>query len=196
MGAVLYYTKIIGGGLLAAGLVIGVIVLGIEVARLSSELEEIKNDQEVTTSIPGTTTEDPESLDPWDREYRLSDSLVPEHYDLYIFPKFHNVENETFTGVVKIKFSLTENQEYIVIHQKGLNISNPSLKIITGGGNGDVEIKSHFAAPRNEFYVILPADKKFSKYQYELKLDFSGNLKQPEIVGLYTSNYNVGDSKR
>jgi hypothetical protein len=186
--------KMIVIGVLFTGLVVAVIILGVKVSKLQNEID---GQPQVPTSTPITsTTEDLSLLQPWEREYRLSDNVNPSHYDLSLNPVFTNLEvgeEPKFNGTIVLKFSIkNEKQDYITIHEKNLNIISADIYRVTGGGINPIHLNvDHFESARNEFYVFTPldAEAEFIIGDYELTMEFSGSLNQTDIVGFYASSY-------
>jgi len=112
MGVSMHYVKIVGGGVVVAGLVVAVIVLAVEVARLSKE-NNSKGEQ------------------PWDKDFRLPQQLQADNYEIFIHP---DLEKDTFTGKLTLTFDLTDTLDYMPLHQKGLNVSNPSIEQVGAPG--------------------------------------------------------------
>jgi hypothetical protein len=56
-----------------------------------------------------------------------------------------------------------------------------------------IEIADSLDAPTNEFFIVRPA-AVLDAGDYKLSVDFEGSLRQPELVGIYSSSYNVPNS--
>ena len=63
----------------------------------------------------------------WESDYRLPQTTLPLHYDLYLFP---NLEDDTFNGSVAISLDTKEPRDHFVVHVKNLNISDTQLKVL------------------------------------------------------------------
>ncbi|XP_046672950.1 glutamyl aminopeptidase-like isoform X2 [Homalodisca vitripennis] len=118
---------------------------------------------------------------PWENEYRLSQHVLPELYNLLIYP---NLDNGTFSGSVEITLNVTAPCDYITLHHKGLIIENSILSANQGSIN---LVKNAFDYPKNEFWVVRLTEM-INPGTYSLKLDFSGSL-TGDIVGFYRSTY-------
>uniref|UniRef100_A0A1B6I6L6 Aminopeptidase N-like N-terminal domain-containing protein n=1 Tax=Homalodisca liturata TaxID=320908 RepID=A0A1B6I6L6_9HEMI len=118
---------------------------------------------------------------PWENEYRLSQHVLPELYNLLIYP---NLDNGTFSGSVEITLNVTAPCDYITLHHKGLIIENSILSANQGSIN---LVKNAFDYPKNEFWVVRLTEM-INPGIYSLKLDFSGSL-TGDIVGFYRSTY-------
>lgn len=119
---------------------------------------------------------------PWDEEYLLPGSVQVEHYDLYLRPK---LENATFSGKVTIHLLLTEPRPFIAVHARGLQVTEPSLT----SSKQPVILQDSFLAPKNDFYVVIPAHAPIQPGKYELSMKFGGSLERADIVGFYASRY-------
>ncbi|XP_065343747.1 aminopeptidase A-like isoform X1 [Cloeon dipterum] len=171
-----HYLKYVVGGIVIFGLAVAVIVLAVEVARLSDELNN-KNPEE-----------------PWKTNYRLPEQLIPDYYVVNIHP---NMETSKFTGSMFLYVDINGGSlNYLPIHQKGLAITNPtiaSVDKINGRVLRNIEVASYLEVPENEFFVILPKEA-LAPGKYKVSLEFSGSLDQPELVGIYSSEYAVSQS--
>jgi hypothetical protein len=116
---------------------------------------------------------------PWDAEYRLPSGLHVEHYELQLRPA---LLSDTFTGSVRLDVRLSEPLAYLPLHQYGLSVSNVRL-------SDGVQLRDFFDAPKNQFVVLRPTEEHFH-------LDFEGSLRQPDIVGLYSSHYTDPSGQR
>lgn len=56
-----------------------------------------------------------------------------------------------------------------------------------------IEIADSFEASLNEFFIVRPQTALAAGW-YKLSVDFAGSLRQPELVGIYSSSYNVPNS--
>ncbi|KAJ1522082.1 hypothetical protein ONE63_002393 [Megalurothrips usitatus] len=114
----------------------------------------------------------------WDTESRLPFSVVPSRYDILLHP---DINENSPTCTVKIDIELKEDREWFVVHGKNLVISNATL-------SGSVDLKEPFEVPKNEWWVIQPAQGSIPKGSYTVTLEFTGSLTR-SIVGFYRSSY-------
>jgi len=56
-----------------------------------------------------------------------------------------------------------------------------------------IEIADSLDAPKNEFFIVRPKMMLEAGW-YKLSVDFEGSLRQPELVGIYSSSYGVPNS--
>ena len=69
------------------------------------------------------------SENPWEDDFRLPDTVHPEHYDLYLHP---NLSSKTFSGSVSITVKSSEARDYFLIHTKWLAITGTKILKIEG----------------------------------------------------------------
>ena len=63
----------------------------------------------------------------WESDYRLPQTTLPLHYDLYLFP---NLKDDTFSGHVAISLDTKEPRTHFVVHVKNLKVSDTQLKVL------------------------------------------------------------------
>ena len=63
----------------------------------------------------------------WESDYRLPQTTLPLHYDLYLFP---NLKDDTFSGHVAISLDTKEPRNHFVVHVKNLKVSDTQLKVL------------------------------------------------------------------
>merc|ERR1711962_360541 len=118
----------------------------------------------------------------WESDYRLPQTTLPLHYDLYLFP---NLKDDTFSGHVAISLDTKEPRSHFVVHVKNLKVSDTQLKAY----NGDViPLEAAFEYPKNEFWVVVPANGPVPVGNYSLSMKFEGRL-DTGILGFYRSTY-------
>lgn len=107
---------------------------------------------------------------PWEKNVRLPSTILPQHYELYLFPE---LAEGMFSGKVDIEVESQESRDYFLAHVKYLEIID--AKLSRNGNNVDL-IEAMEYEP-NEFYVlrtrdIVPAGKyvmHFGKFLIERK---------------------------
>lgn len=175
------------------------VALGAQNSKLRGELEisrELANkpcpDQSSST-VPSTTANNttkhlkptmaPETPNKW----RLPQGLfVPLEYDLTLRP---NLQDGTYSGVVKILFNVKEKLAFVKINSKGLNINAVEVnkRFISGSlTNDENEIITIKLNPNME--QLKPGENN------SLDIKFNGDMKN-RIVGLYRSSYVGEDGK-
>lgn len=120
-------------------------------------------------------------MSPWEEDYLLSEHVIPEVYNLSLFP---HLKEGTFSGSVDIRLKITASCDYIKLHQKYLKIESTTL---TESGSSTSLVKEAFDYNKNEFWVVR-LSQTVNPGNYILKLDFTGSLTK-DIVGFYRSVY-------
>ena len=87
---------------------------------------------------------------PWEKNVRLPQNVLPEHYDLYLFPE---LEEGMFSGKVDIHINSTEPRDYFMAHVKYLDIQQAKL---TRNGR-DIDLMEAMEYKPNEFFVMRTA---------------------------------------
>ncbi|GBM61795.1 Glutamyl aminopeptidase [Araneus ventricosus] len=106
---------------------------------------------------------------PW-KSVRLPNFTFPISYDITLHP---NMSQLTFSGEETIEFNVTEDTDYIVVHESGLNVTEATVKTL--GKGKEVPIDEVFPYKRNEVFVIRFRDT-IPRGSYALKLVFSGKF--------------------
>nr|AAC32754.1 aminopeptidase N [Pseudopleuronectes americanus] len=206
MGKGFYISKAVGvvGVILGAGALATIIALSV----VYSQEKAKNNNNEVsttvgptvgptfgpTTSKPAVTTPAP-SNEAWDK-YRLPKSLVPEHYNVKLWPRL-TADPTTglyiFTGESTVEFKCTEDTDLILIHSNKLNYTEldngqwARLSAVNSGVKAPA-IKTSRLQPVTQ-YLVLQLDGKLLKDQwYHLFTDFTGELAD-DLGGFYRSVY-------
>ena len=118
----------------------------------------------------------------WESDYRLPQTTLPLHYDLYLFP---NLEDDTFSGHVAITVETKEPRNHFLVHVKYLDVRDTQLK----AANGDIiPLEDAFEYAPNEFWVVVPANGPVPTGVYTLSMKFQGRLDR-DILGFYRSTY-------
>ena len=118
----------------------------------------------------------------WESNYRIPESTLPLHYDLYLFP---DLDQKTFSGHVTIHIKTTEPRDYLVTHIQYLQVTKTELK---DGDQNVVPLDSSFEYEPNQFWVVVPSSKPLQAGNYSLYLEFNGRLDR-DILGFYMSSY-------
>ncbi|KAK5650644.1 hypothetical protein RI129_001673 [Pyrocoelia pectoralis] len=143
--------------------------------NLQSELDDCKVHSNGITTIASTiasisTTEQVSTVAPDLSGYRLPPHIIPESYDLTLYP---NLNDGTFKGVR--------------VHSKGLSINSVHI-------DGDAS-----SFEENEQFEVLILTKSNKAVilngVIEIKIEYSGDMKD-RIVGLYTSSYTRKDGTK
>ncbi|XP_045894112.1 aminopeptidase Ey-like isoform X1 [Micropterus dolomieu] len=205
MGKGFYISKAVGivAFILCAGALATIIALSVvysqEKAKNNNPVSPtdggITSKPTVTPSTTGGTSVTPApSNEPWDK-YRLPKSLVPDHYNLTLWPRL--TQNETtklyiFTGDSGVEFECNEETDLILIHSNKLNytkLENGHLaRLISVTGVQAPSIKSSWLQTVTQ-YLVLQLDGKLMKgHRYHLFTKFTGELAD-DLGGFYRSEY-------
>ncbi|KAF8765157.1 Glutamyl aminopeptidase like protein [Argiope bruennichi] len=127
---------------------------------------------------------------PW-RYYRLPNYIIPEHYDLTLYPM---LDKDIFNGTVTITVALRKPSEYFLVHSEKLNISQ--TKIICEENSEMVDLEDVFEYKENNF-LVLKVKRKLPVGKYKLHFEFQGPF-MLSLEGLYKSSYvnpNTGERR-
>uniref|UniRef100_A0A0P4WBK7 Aminopeptidase n=1 Tax=Scylla olivacea TaxID=85551 RepID=A0A0P4WBK7_SCYOL len=126
---------------------------------------------------------------PWEESFRLPETVIPEHYELYMHP---DLSAKTFSGRVTISLTSQEPRDHFLVHSQWLTITNTSLISKKGNQSQDVHIIEAFSYEPHQFWVVRMDQVEAGSF--ELTLHFSGSLVNG-ILGYYYSNYTDSNGK-
>ncbi|CAF3739140.1 unnamed protein product [Adineta steineri] len=115
---------------------------------------------------------------------RLSQTVVPTHYDLTIQPY---VDTFKFNGEVTIHIQVREPTDTVILYAADLQVEN--AKIVSKSKdelNGKIELDEE-----NE-RLKISFDKKLEKNDYQLSMKFAGDITN-RMVGFYRNQYTTPD---
>lgn len=148
--------------------------------------DENTGSQQTTARTPyKVSTEEPFEDGPW-KNLRLPKSVVPEHYDVLLFPDFYD-ENDIFHGNITMELFVKTDTNFIMVHIKYLNISETMLSYASGCKD-KISIKRTFEYEPHEFWVVETTEPLQANRTVYMCLSFSGSLSR-SIVGFYKSSY-------
>uniref|UniRef100_UPI00398EAF21 leucyl-cystinyl aminopeptidase isoform X1 n=2 Tax=Pristiophorus japonicus TaxID=55135 RepID=UPI00398EAF21 len=125
---------------------------------------------------------------PWPK-IRLSNAVVPIHYDLALHP---NLTTMNFTGFVQISLQVNEDTNNITLHSVGLRITKATITPEATSQPKDVQVLEY--PPHQQIAVKLnPVLSRGEKYI--LNLEYSANLSD-NFSGFYKSSYQDKNKKR
>ena len=145
--------------------------------------------------------------------YKLPTNLKPSLYELTIKPYFTaTTEPSVYDGHVAIRFGCVEDTSKLVLHMRGLQIDNSSLKLIKLNENSQQAtatppqedennniIRKNFEwsyDAKLQFFVADFGSNIFVKgSEYVVHIGFRGALKQ-DNYGLYTSSYKTSSGAK
>lgn len=117
--------------------------------------------------------------------YRLPNTTVPTHYDLYLDTNVHIGQFE-YTGNVKISINVLEDTKEIVLHSVRSKIDRLQLR------NSDelsVSVYDIDFDEDKEFLIIKTNTVLLTGTNYVLDIDFSNSLDRTDAAGFYRSSY-------
>ena len=124
---------------------------------------------------------------PW-AQTRINKTIIqPKHYDLTIQV---NLTTNIYNGSVVIQIEALQPFEYIVLH--AAQMLQVKLISVKNSDNYSIEDVTMFRYQPKQF-VVIEFDQQQSIGQYELTFNFTANLLDAGISGLYRSNYTNGN---
>lgn len=146
---------------------------------------EINNDEEKVAKNP--------LVDPIDGlSYRLPNTTVPLHYDIWLSTNIHEASFD-FDGKVTIQIRAQENTSEITVHARQLSIVEINLY-----NSNRVLIQSEVGYNRvsvQEFLVILPDTPLQPGLEYFVEITYKGILRIDD-AGFYRSSYTDAGSTK
>ncbi|KAL2093494.1 hypothetical protein ACEWY4_010806 [Coilia grayii] len=133
----------------------------------------------------------PPPTSPWDR-YRLPDVLVPELYDVMLWPRLDPDANGdyVFTGNSSVRFRALRDTNLILLHCKQLELApmgDHLARLTALSGTTPLIRKTWLHIPMQYLVVQLNGALKAGQ-DYELYTEFRGKLLD-DLEGLYRSEY-------
>lgn len=110
---------------------------------------------------------------------RLSPSVHPVHYSLYLEP---NLKSGLFNGKVSIHVNVREEKKFIALHTKYIDID----KIQVFRNIDEISISKYEEITSLE-QLLIQFDDQIMPGNYQICLSFRGNLTR-NIVGFYLSH--------
>lgn len=125
------------------------------------------------------------------KDVRLPRSLMPESYDIEIFPDIYGPDPETFTfsGSMSVLLNCTADTNKIILHINLLQVAENNISVVDSETNNHVGIHGVTYDADRQFIIIRTNTNLTSGRQYKLNIrEFSGPLKD-DLEGLYLSTY-------
>uniref|UniRef100_A0A8C2C5B9 Aminopeptidase n=1 Tax=Cyprinus carpio TaxID=7962 RepID=A0A8C2C5B9_CYPCA len=202
MGKGFYISKPLGIVLfgLGAGAVLTIFALSVVYAqeKRKNEVNAIDRTRMVTTAAPHRTSAP--SNEPWDK-YRLPDALLPEYYNVTLWPRLVPDERGMyiFTGKSGVAFTCMKETNLILIHSNELNFTLTSemhhAKLTGLGGTSAPAILKTWFQTQTQFMVIQLKGKLQVGKSYWLYTEFHGELSD-DLGGFYRSEYTENGVKK
>lgn len=160
--------------------VVVVIVLAVVVGLIAGLTANASTHQVGGTQQP---TSGPNDGQPW-MKLKLPNNVKPVTYDLFLHPQ---INGDSFSGKVSMIVEVSGNTKYILVHRRGLTITQSSLQTV-GAAPRKIEIRN-FENDKNEFYVIETLSETLQAGQ-KYNATYIYNGKYPSVLyGLYKSTY-------
>ncbi|OTF81290.1 aminopeptidase-like protein, partial [Euroglyphus maynei] len=123
---------------------------------------------------------------PW-AQTRIDQTIIqPKHYDLTIQV---NLTTNIYNGSVVIQIEAFKPFEHIVLH--AAQMLQVELFSVKNSNNDPIEDVSMFRYQPKQF-IVIEFDEQQTNGTYELTFNFTANLLDAGISGLYLSNYTDG----
>uniref|UniRef100_A0A3B3Q832 Aminopeptidase n=1 Tax=Paramormyrops kingsleyae TaxID=1676925 RepID=A0A3B3Q832_9TELE len=185
-----YISKAVGvvAILLGAAAVATIIALSVVYAEEKSK-NEVKPTEAPTTAAPTSAAP---SNEPWDK-YRLPDTLMPEYYNITLWPRLQRNESGIFifTGKSFVVFKCLQATNLILIHSNKLNYTKFDEHHATLTGIDDPNpptINTTWLKLETQFLVIQLKGNLLHGKSYRLDTEFVGELAD-DLGGFYRSEY-------
>uniref|UniRef100_A0A8D3DIL8 Aminopeptidase n=1 Tax=Scophthalmus maximus TaxID=52904 RepID=A0A8D3DIL8_SCOMX len=205
MGKGFYISKAVGVVAIIAGA--GALATIIALSVVYSQEKAKNNDNEVSPTDGGGSTPKPPvttpapSNEPWDK-YRLPKSLVPNHYNVTLWPRLTPDETTglyIFTGESSVEFRCAEDTNLILIHSNKLNytkLENGQYAMLTAVSKADApSIKSSWLQSVTQYLVLQLNGNLMKDHTYHLSTRFTGELAD-DLGGFYRSEYMENNVKK
>lgn len=118
-------------------------------------------------------------------DYRLHNTTVPIHYDIWLSTEIHKGEFD-FEGRVTIEIQVIENTSNITLHHRQLTIVSVDLLSSTG-----MTIQQNVPTASEddvEFLIISPTQQFVAGQKYSVVINYLGTLRD-DNAGFYRSSY-------
>ena len=135
---------------------------------------------------------------------RLSTDVLPKRYSLTLQP-FLTLDDATdsklrrhftFDGEVSIKVECNTPTKTITLHTKNLTLhKNPMVKSLSAGAAGADLFESYTFVNDYDFLVITLKEELEEAQDYEISIEYSGELNE-NLYGFYRSSYTTADGEK
>ncbi|KAK1804645.1 hypothetical protein P4O66_020647, partial [Electrophorus voltai] len=189
MGKGFYISKTVAAVAIVVGAAAVATIIALSVVySQEKDKNTVKPADVVTTAVPTFAPTTAPSNDPWHR-YRLPDTLVPEFYDVILWPHIRQESNriDTFTGNSSVVFRCVRETDLILIHSYKLNLTaEPTLTALSG--TPAPIIHSTWMQDTTQYLVMQLNSKLTAGESYVLRTEFVGELGNG-LGGFYRSEY-------
>ncbi|XP_070559003.1 aminopeptidase N-like isoform X2 [Ptychodera flava] len=155
--------------------------------------------------LPQRPTDPPPTEDPRGPfDGRLPDSLVPEHYNIWLKTYLDNEDGPkqfTYEGVSTVELRCEKDTDIIKIHFLSLNIDYQSVQVFhldeeDRETKHKISIKNIYTEEIYDFLVIEVEDTLRSGEIYSVTIGYDAILNTNPLFGYYLTSYKVGDETR
>ncbi|XP_065073167.1 aminopeptidase N-like [Ochlerotatus camptorhynchus] len=117
--------------------------------------------------------------------YRLPNTTIPTHYDLYLDTNVH-LADLAYSGNVKINIRVLESTSQIVLHSTRSVIGRLELR---NSNQLAVPVKGHEVDEDKQFLIVNTNVELPAGSTYVLDIDFTNSLNRTDASGFYRSSY-------
>lgn len=128
---------------------------------------------------------------PWS-DVRLPDAVIPEMYSIFMHP---NLTTFTFSGHVNISLYVKKSTDFIIFHERGLNLTSISLKSLSTDGSFSISVVKQLEYVPNQQFLIRLGQELAAGSRCMLSIFFTGAL-SPNLAGFYKSSYQLANGNR
>lgn len=118
--------------------------------------------------------------------YRLPEEVIPSSYHLeiktYFEPEF------LFEGRVRIRVNVINDTSDIILHSRGLNITESEVTVTQVDSEEKYEITDHQYQLENNFYIIKLGQPLKGGASYDVFIPYKATL-STNLAGYYRSSY-------
>ncbi|KAL0155805.1 hypothetical protein M9458_050068 [Cirrhinus mrigala] len=139
------------------------------------------------------------TAEPWN-EYRLPDTLVPDYYNITLWPRLQPNDHGlfVFTGNSSVVFKCLKETNFILIHSNKLNLTSIDgylAKLSSLGSSVAPSIQKTWMQETTQYLVIELNSILKAGELYELYTEFVGELAD-DLAGFYRSEYDENGEKK
>ncbi|XP_065073169.1 aminopeptidase N-like [Ochlerotatus camptorhynchus] len=118
--------------------------------------------------------------------FRLPNSTIPTHYDLFIDTEIHN-DNLDYNGTVKISINVLEDTKQIILHSSRSTLVELVLK---DDNQLPITVINHEFEIEKEFLIVHVASALKNGSRVVLEIDFLNSINRTDQAGFYRTSYN------
>ncbi|XP_050959974.1 aminopeptidase N [Labeo rohita] len=139
------------------------------------------------------------TAEPWN-EHRLPDTLVPDYYNITLWPRLQRNNHGlfVFTGNSSVVFKCLNETNFILIHSNKLNLTSIDgylAKLSSLGSSVAPSIQKTWVQETTQYLVVELKSNLKAGELYELYTEFVGELAD-DLAGFYRSEYDENGEKK